>query len=351
MSCLDDARWRQVVFSVGVQKYDWRDAFLSAMVRDEWRSFERNLLGGLACALAYGDSDDAPTEERIDEAASTFRYDRNLLTTEETHAWLERTGLSAEAWTDYLVRQLFRARFAGELDDLIAQHASDLEFDGEAVAAEGFCSGSFDRFKTTLAGRAAVSAEVQRPPEAIDEARVAAVVSAHPLWLEGLASVDVPAGISRLVVLESEYQAAARRALGPQALATQLARHRLDWLRIDLERLSFDDEHAAREAALCIREDGLSLSEVAAESGAAIVDTRAVIADLPTELRDPALSARVDALIGPIAVGERFEIALVAGKANGELSDVLVRDRAEQAVMAQLVSRAMLAHVAWAIRE
>ena len=351
MSSLDDPRWRQIVFSVGVQKYDWLAIFLSAMVRGEWRSFERNLLSGLACTLAYGDSEDAPSDDDIDEAANAFRYERNLLTTEETHAWLARNGLSAEAWTDYLVRQFLRARFEDELDTLLAQHEPDLDIDVEAVAAEGICSGTFDRFKTTLAGRAAVSAEVQRAPDAADESHIASVVSGHAHWLSGIDSSETVASISRLAVLESEYQAASRRALSPQALATQLARHRLDWLRVDLERLAFDDEHAAREAALCVREDGQPLSEVAAEAGAAIDDTRAVIADLPPELRDPALSGQVDDLIGPVAVGEMFEIAIVVGKANADLTDPLVRARAEAAVMAQLVSRATLAHVSWAIRE
>jgi hypothetical protein len=97
----------------------------------------------------------------------------------------------------------------------------------------------------------------------------------------------------------------------------------------------------------CVREDGLSLIEVAMESGRAIRDTRVLLESLDPELQDAVLSAGVDQLVGPIAVDAGYEVVWVAGKATADLSDPLVRARAEAAVVQQVVSRAVLSHVRW----
>lgn len=116
-------------------------------------------------------------------------------------------------------------------------------------------------------------------------------------------------------------------------------------MRVDLERLSFPGIVAAREAAWCVREDGLTLSEVAIESRMSVRDTRELLERLEPELRDAVLSANVDQLIGPLSVGSRYEVAWVVGKAPPDLADPLVRAPAEEAVVEQLVSKAILSHV------
>ena len=44
--------------------------------------------------------------------------------------------------------------------------------------------------------------------------------------------------------------------------------------RVDLERVSFNTADAAREAICCVRDDGLTLTDVAIESRRAVRDTR-----------------------------------------------------------------------------
>src|SRR6185295_10765472 len=122
-SCLLNSRWRQKVFSVGPREYVWLDAFLAAMLRGEWRHFERQFGEGLAWLAGAADPQAAwPDEREIEEAANTFRYERDLITSDETISWLDGAGLTFEAWTDYLVRWLVRDRLRDRLDGVPQRH-------------------------------------------------------------------------------------------------------------------------------------------------------------------------------------------------------------------------------------
>ena len=82
-SCLVNLRWRQKILSVGRREYDWLDAFLAAMLCDEWRQFERHLFEGLAClAAAAGHQGTWPDDRQIENAANGFRYERDLITSD-----------------------------------------------------------------------------------------------------------------------------------------------------------------------------------------------------------------------------------------------------------------------------
>jgi len=346
VSCLGDARWREAIFSVGSHEFQWLDAFLGAILRGDWDGFEQELLGGLVCAA--DESTEWPPDDEVDRAATAFRYERNLLTTDEIEGWLERAGLSTEVWTEHLMRRVLRERADDGLAEQIAAAGDALEITSEAFAAEGLCSGWFDRFRTELAGRAAVAQT--RASEPLTQSRVDRVVrlmERKTRWFEGVHQSELAERLGRLAEVEARYAIELRHVVTPQALAAELTRHRLEWVRVDLERLSFASEEAAREAALCVHEDGQTLADIAATSHASLVDTRAVIEQLPRELHDAVLSAAVDDLIGPIAVGDRYEVALVAGKASADLADPIVRTRAEAAVIEQLVSRATRTHVKW----
>jgi len=54
------------------------------------------------------------------------------------------------------------------------------------------------------------------------------------------------------------------------ALAAQLAAHWLDWIRMECRRFALPTLESAREAALCVREDGMDLDEVARSAGARV---------------------------------------------------------------------------------
>ncbi len=354
-SCLLNSRWRQNVFFVGRREYVWLDVFLAAMLRGEWHHFEQQLAGGLACLAACADDRaEWPDDRQIEAAANTFRYERDLITSDETISWLDRAGLTMDAWTDYLVRRLLRDRLPDRCDGLQLRHPPPVTVDDVDFAAEGFCSGTFDRFARVLAGRAAASmthedvlTEGTRGVEQLTADRVRAE---QAVWLDALPPGDVGDRLIHLAGLESAFCARARAAATGHAIASQLARHRFEWTRVDLERVSFATADAAREAVCCVRDDGLTLTDVAIESRCAVRDTRDLAEGIDPELRDAVLCAGVDELVGPIAVGSHHEVVCVVDRRPADLADPLVRARAEAAVVDQMIARAILAHVRWAER-
>ena len=346
---LANPRWQQTVFTVQPTDYDWIDVFLYAMVRGDWPAFEERLYEGLVCTAEANESQMWADEAKVDEAATAFRYDRDLLTTEETMEWLEKAGLTLEDWTDFLSRNILRDEWSLRLPTLLERHRATVAVTDAAFAAEGLCSPIFKEYATTLAGRAALAATLD-PAAAVTVGRpfkIAKLVSRHAMWLEGVDSEDLALRLTHLSSVESHFKAQAEALRTEQMLSLQVSRHRLDWMRVDLERLTFDDESAAREAVLCIKEDGLTLEDVAVDSHQTVRDTPEILERLEPELRDAVLSANVDELIGPIPIGDRFEVAMLVGKKAADLDDSLVRTRAEEAVVENLISKAILSHVRW----
>lgn len=342
---------------MGRREYAWLDVFLAAMLRGEWRAFERQLVEGLACVAAAGaDPRVWPDDREIEEAANAFRYERDLVSSDETLAWLDRVGLTFDAWTQYLVRRLVHARCRDRLDDLLRQRTLPPTVAEADLAAEGICSGAFDRFQRTLAGRAAIAAlrdgdHVERSAvESDTRRRIDRLRAEHAVWFDALDldPDDIVERAMHLARLEAAFHAHVDAAMTTDALASQLMRHRVEWTRVDLEGMSFDSADAAREAACCVREDGLTLSEVAIASRQPVRDTRDLLEQLDPNLRHAVLGADVDELVGPIAIGTRHEVVWVVGKKPGDLGDPIVRSRAERAVVDQMVTRAILRHVRWA---
>jgi hypothetical protein len=354
-SCLLSARWRQKVLAVGRREYVWLDVFLAAMLRGEWRQFEQQLVEGLACFAAAGADPRVswPGDREVEEAANAFRYERDLIASDDTIAWLDRAGLTFDAWSDYLVRRLLHDRYRDRLDDILQPNMVPARVRDVDFAAEGICSGTFDRFLRTLAGRAAIAALPDRAAHSaveVDPLRIDCLRVEHAAWLDALDSGDVAERAMHLAELESAFHTQTRVATTADALASQLARHRLEWTRVDLERVAFETADAAREAACCVRDDGLTLSEVAIESRQPVRDTRDLLERLDPTLRDAVLSAGVDELVGPVAVGARHEVVWVVGKRPADLADPIVRARAETAVIDQKVAQAILTRVRWAER-
>lgn len=343
---LTGPRWARPVFRLGSRPYTWLDVALGAMLRGDWERFEAHLRAGAAGAAEADRMGAWPEAHEVEEAATAFRYARDLLTSEETEAWLADAGLTLETWSEVLARDLLRARLAEQPDALPAPGA--LPEDDELIAAEGLCSGMFAVFAHTLAERMALAATASG---AVDTAGVAADVAdarrRHAAWLAALDGGEVDRRLAHLAAADRAAGAVARDAAVETALAQHLDRFRLEWMRVDLERLSFGTAEAAREAAWCVREDGLTLSEVAMESRQPVQDVRALLDTLEAPLRDAVLSARLEEVVGPVDVGGRFDVALVVGKGPATLADPLVRARAERSVIEAVTARAVLAHVTW----
>src|SRR5207244_953748 len=137
------------------------------------------------------------------------------------------------------------------------------------------------------------------------------------------------------------------RALTPEAIAAQIRSCQTDWTRLDCQSVSFSDEQAAHEAALCIREDGVALGEVAGDAGREMRREQVYIEEIEPDLRDRFQGAQKGELIGPVNRAGAFVIYLVLEKVLPSERDAGVVSRAEETVVERLVEREIDNRVKW----
>ena len=226
-----------------------------------------------------------------DEAETRFRYDRNLVAADEMEAWLERWGLTVGEWRDYLRGTL----------------ANDER--GNWVAA--VCSGTLERTAQDLAARAAAA-------DAVDEAD-----------------------------LDEAYDRFLASAVTPEVLRSVLEARKADWIRVDCRTLVLPSEAAAREAALCVRDDGMALAEVAAQAGVEMREHSLYLEDAADELGKALLSARTGELLGPVALADRFALVLVDDKVEPTLDDPEILRRVQEAARRRAIEREVVNRVTW----
>ena len=340
--------WEERAFSIGAHDVLWMDVAAAAMVRGEWAGFERRLTEGLACAAkARGDGVPADSEA-IESAAVEFRYKRDLISGTDVTAWLDTTGFSAADWTEYLTRDLLRTRLSPVSDATLDAHAPSTRQLHEAALAEGICSGIFDEFERSLAGRvalaegadsAALSAADAAPLRDTEAARLARVY-AH--WVNGRAADDVRRRFVRALRVEEIFRGVAERLTTPAALAVIVDAHRVEWTRVTLATLSLPTDHAAREAVLCLTIDGLSLYEVGTLARQPVRRASLFLQDSPAERRPALLAADAGQVVGPIPTEDgRFDVSRVEDRVEPVLGDERVAERARQTAIRDAAGLAM----------
>ena len=94
-----------IVCACGTREYKAGDAIDAAIFRgeteDEWQEFLRHVATEERADELELDLD----ESAISAAAEEFRYRHDLITAEETEAWLSNRGLTFEDFSDYFARQ------------------------------------------------------------------------------------------------------------------------------------------------------------------------------------------------------------------------------------------------------
>lgn len=278
------------VFSVGGHEFRWADI----AKRADWGALRRD------AALAPADASDS----ELDEAGARFRYERGLVAAEELEAWLDRWDLTVREWREYLRRSLTRSG---------ALTGSDTakEVDERLVWAEAVCSATLERLAQELAAKAAVG--------------------------EALSETD----------LDRAYERFVAEAVTPEALASSLEIRKVDWIRVDCRTLLLASEPAAREAALCVRDDGMALAEVSAQAGVEMREHSLYLEDAAGELGQALLSARTGELLGPLPLADRFALVLVDDKVEPTLDDPEILRRVQEAVRRRAIEREVVNRVTW----
>ena len=232
---------------------------------------------------------------------------------------------------DYIRRRLLRRKWADQLAKIVARfRVTQSEING-CLQAEAVCSGHLARFAQALAARAS----------AFEKAR-------EESWMGGAS--PCAKSVERIHRLEAGYRSFCDHVVDAHGMDDQVAWHRLDWIRFDCRYLLFPDEQMAREAALCVRDDGMALGEVAANAKLDLHNAPLYLEAIDPSLRDCFLSAGKGALLGPLEWDKDFALFVVEDKILPTLEDPAIRQRAEESLIDNAINREIANRVKWHVR-
>jgi hypothetical protein len=217
--------------------------------------------------------------------------------------------------------------------------------------AEGVCSGIFENFEQMFCGCAALvfdedAAQFQRacagPSCEISGARLAQM---HAHWFSMRPATDTATRLSIILQLEAAFNTLVERVASAGRLNDVVDTNRLEWTQLELGTISFPTEAAAREAVLCVKEDGLTLYEVAALCHRAVGRTAILLEEISSQHRELLLAAEPGHLLGPLFVDGRFDVTTLISRTAPALTDQRVAARARQALIDLALERAARLHV------
>jgi hypothetical protein len=345
------AFWREYAFTAGGVDYTQLDVALGAMVHNEWAPFERRLTEGLACQARARVEHQAADRDALDQAGLSFRYDRDLIAAAEMDAWLDRESLSLDDWLAFLARDLLRRAWFDELDGIVDGYTPSARELQEAAVVEGVCSGAFDALQRSCAIRVALALQGRDAvwqfgdAESIDAAEATRLMRQHAHWLAAPPSAMIEGRLRAMLRVGDHFRSACDEIANPATLSSLLDAHRQELILLDVDAITFANEHAAREAVLCVREDGLSIHDVGVLSRHPVRRERFVVEDLPPDLAALWGAATIGQMLGPRADDGRFEVSMVVARTVPTLDDGQIAVRLRQRAIDMATARAVRDHV------
>jgi hypothetical protein len=319
------------------REYSARDAIDAAIFRGEVDAQWNKFLHRIAAESRADELDLDFDESAVSAAVEAFRYEHDLITAEETEAWLENRGLTFDDFSDYFTRQYH----AGTIADIVPDQAeynsasSDLR---ELFVTELILSGELDRMTSELMRRlAARCAEEDPAPEAIlaEEHGFFESNGVKPPrlanWLKKLGRDSK--WFNEMLALEAAYRRRCETLLVPQARQRELARLRLPLTRVETEVIELESRDAAQEALLCVREDGLSMEEVAIEGRYPYQRVDFVLEDIAIDAQQRFLSVSSGDILEPTARGDGFQLCRVISKIEPQTDDPNTKSRIDQRIL------------------
>lgn len=337
------------VFQCEDRRYGVREVLAAAAFRGELepiRRFTRESLAALAAAEDQGhEVDDA----LLQQASEQYRQQRGLATAAATAAWLERYGLDLDDFVDFLERHIIHTQWNAHLDAAMASFAPTEEEVDALVMPETVFSGALTELAAWLARRVALPRD---DGEDTTEERVRFLERA------GLGDAGVPGWCARqecsedwleeLLRLEVRYRRKRSDLLNPANFTRAMRERRQDLMCIEVEAVVFESENAAREAYLCIVEDGEPLDQVSARAHGKRRHATLFLEGLDDATQQKFLSAPPGHTFPPIPEGEDYVIHHVARKIEPDLKDEAIRQRLEHGLITRYFDELAATRITWA---
>ncbi|PYK67427.1 MAG: hypothetical protein DME50_02615 [Verrucomicrobia bacterium] len=327
-----------VVCACGEQEYTAGDAIDAAIFRGELDRKWEKFLSDAAAENRADELDLDLDESAISAAAEAFRYQHDLITAEETEAWLANRGLTFDDFSDYFARQYCASAVREDISPEKVGYDSASPELRKLFVADLILSGELDHMTTQLMWRlAARCAEKEIAPEAV------AAEERNFLDRQGIKRAQLGDWLERLgrdakwfnemLALESAYRKRCETLLVPRARERELATLRLPLTRFETEVIELESRDAAQEALFCVREDGMSMEEVAAEGRYPYRRADFLLEDIPAEGQQRFLSVSAGDVLEPLPRGDGFELCRIISKVEPQPDDPAVKSRIDQRLL------------------
>lgn len=311
------------MFIVETKAFGWAEIAVAAELWGEWQPFVRETRQALACLQHAAQTGQPVASAEVKEIATAFRYAHNLISAQDVQTWLAHWGMTVDDWLNFLRGRLLRERWAGQLEQITAAQPVTDEQVNAALQSYAVCADKFGAWAQKLAGRAALAA----PSGSL------------------AAGDQTPRNL--VARIETEFDRIRAQAVTPQRVAAKIADHQLDWIRFDCRYVWFPEERLAREASFCVREDGLTLDEVAHDARSIVQHWDFYLDEVEAAARPQFLAARRGDWLGPVRLLEGFPLFAIEQKHMPSSDDPHIRQRAEAAILSSLIETESHKRVKW----
>ncbi len=292
------------------------------------------LMEAVSCEQRANELELEADDEVLTSMSEEFRYERDLLTVEETERWLADRGMTEEQFSDYLIRRYWREN---PPDSEEAEETDYLEGSPELrklLRVELMLSGEFDRMARALSWRIAASSKEdasEKKPELLEVER------ARFFERTGLDESSLPEALKQLgrtsewlnecLQMEVNYRQICVGLLTDEARRRTLTVMRLPLTRVEIEKMVVRSRHAAQEAVLCLKEKLLSSDELAKECGSTWEKDEFFLDDCAADVQQELLCVASGDVLEPKETDTCFLVYRIAAKIEPDLEDAEVRAR------------------------
>jgi hypothetical protein len=329
-----------IVCACGTQEYAARDAIDAAIFRGEFEDKWQKFLQHVAAEQRADELELEFDESAISVAAEKFRYEHDLITTEETQAWLANRGLTFDDFSDYFTRRYYASAIRENVaPNEIEYHSAPDEL-RQLFVADLILSGELEQMITDIMWRlAARCAEAEAAPEITSAEkrnfleRMGVKQAQLENWLEKVGRDSK--WLDEMLAIEAAYRRQCGTLLVSQARERELTASRLALTQFEIEAIELESQDAAQEALLCVREDGLSMEEVAADGHYPYRRATFILENIPNDAQRRFLGASAGMILEPAARGDGFELCRVIHKIEPQVEDPTVQSRIDQRLLAR----------------
>lgn len=290
------------------------------------------------------------SDEELQDRSERFRREFGLRTARATEAWMDARGVTLDAFTDFLERDAALALVDETSVKASRKHPTR---DKETMAVlwpDAVFTGAGDRWSRRLALRAAAARDVAEGagiPASIFDTLGGDVSDGMLPWLDHF-GLDA-AWFNRLRVIDAAFAHFSSVVQIPARLDAAL---RVRWdslVAVEVELGGFPNDSAAREAFLCVTEDGMALDDVCRGAGGHYTQGALLLGELPPAIRAQALSTPVGSLMPVFPWGESMVLCRLLGKSEPSLNDSRVNEAVRAAVLDDALQPLLKRHIAWPV--